>query len=485
MTLAHFLDLLRQAPLVPSVQADPGTPLDDTPTLLRQAQSCLEAGARVLRLGGQANIETIKAETGAIVIGLIKRRTAESQVYITPTMEEVELLIASGCEAIGLDCTLRPRPEGARLGDLIRRIHEAGRLVVADCDTLETMAAAADLGADILSSTLSGYTEDSFLGDGSPDLDLVRRAADRFDRPVMAEGRYAEPWQAQAALRAGAVGVVIGAAITDAGRLATRFARALAPSKGPVGAVDLGGTWLRFARFSADWRIESLERIQTPASSAARLEWIRAQIRVAGVERLGVASGGTIDPSSGRVVEARPLIPDHVDTVFDASTLGVPCLALNDGLATAWGHACLPDLAGRRVLTLAIGTGVGAGLVDRHAIWPWREGAYPHLNDLLLPGGRTLEESLGGASGGVDQPGAMEASLAAIQAADSLYLPDAIVISGAVGLELWNRAQSELESALPEAGGLSRLMVSPFSEHSGLFGAAALALWPPNGLALR
>ena len=51
--------------------------------------------------------------------------------------------------------------------------------------------------------------------------------AARLDCPVLAEGRYATPAAARAALEAGAWAVVVGTAISDPLALTRRFAAAL------------------------------------------------------------------------------------------------------------------------------------------------------------------------------------------------------------------------------------------------------------------
>ena len=46
------------------------------------------------------------------VIGIIKKDYDDSDVYITPTMDEVDALVEVGCEIIAVDATNRLRPNG-------------------------------------------------------------------------------------------------------------------------------------------------------------------------------------------------------------------------------------------------------------------------------------------------------------------------------------------------------------------------------------
>jgi putative N-acetylmannosamine-6-phosphate epimerase len=467
MTREQLIHLLQEAPLVASVQADAGTPLADPESILRLARASAAEGVRMLRLEGVENIRRVRAELPLPCIGLIKRRYPNSDIIITPTVSEVEELLATPAEIIAIDATLRPRPGGEAFPELVRQVQAGGRLVLADCDSIESMHAAAAAGADAVSTTLSGYTGGATPPD--PDLELVRQASQEATVPVIAEGRFAEAWQAQAALRAGAAGVVIGGALNDPIKQTRRFRTALQLPPLRVGAFDIGGTWLRFGVFDQAWRLLEQERIPLPAEREARLDWMAAQAERARPDRIAISSGGTIDPSTSEVVEAKAIIPGHEGTVFSAR-LG-PCLALNDGLATAWGHGCLPGFAGLRVATLALGTGVGFGVVDRMRLLCGPRGEYPRLNDINFSETLTIEEALGGAVLGdeerADWDQARRAATAAIKVVDRLFLPDRIVICGGVGLS------GRLTT--PDA----RVVPSPFGADAGLYGAAALALFPP------
>lgn len=294
MTPEALRRLLPDAPLIASVQASEGAAVDDPETLARMARDSVAQGVRLLRLQGVENIRAVReAVPGVPTIGLIKQRYEGSEVYITPTGAEVALLLKLGCEIIALDATDRPRPGGEGLMDLVRQIREGGALVMADCDSPDSLAYAARVAkVDLISTTLAGYTSGRVAGDG-PDLDLVREAADvrtrdphtkgsNSDVMIVAEGRYSQRWQVEAALQAGADAVVVGGALNDP----TKQTRALTPRRVPVDAVagfDLGGTWLRFGRYVAGEIIS--ERIPTPSTREARLDWMREQIAVHRLKR--------------------------------------------------------------------------------------------------------------------------------------------------------------------------------------------------------
>ncbi len=470
MTLSDLRRSLQECPLVASVQGSPGSPVEHPDTLLSLARASLDQGVRILRLEGPANVRHLRDATGVPCMGLFKRWYDGFDVYVTPTMREVEALLETGCEMVALDCTVRPRPEGAKLPDLIAAIRAAGRLVMADCDDAESVRYAMDSGADFVSMTLAGYTASRPMTVG-PDLDVLREAIRATDAPVLAEGRYQTPAQAQAALRIGASGVVIGGALNDPVKQTRWFMKAMSPAKGPVGAVDLGGTWLRFGVFDADAALVSESRVATPETRAERLDWIRAEIRNSGVARVGVSSGGEVDTATGEVVASKPWIDEHLGTVFSEATLGVPAVAANDGVASAWAHACLPEFAGRRVATVALGTGVGFGIVDAHRPLIGPNGKQPRVNDLRTASGQTFEEVLGGLWLGVtpderQRTGFIEGAGGLAETIELAFHPDVVVACGGLLNAPWFQ---------PETLGWHR---SPFGSQAGLHGAAAMALHP-------
>lgn len=475
MTIADLLRTLRTSPLVVSVQASPGSPLATTEAIVglaRASQSALGLPNPLFRLEGVDQIRAVRAATSCAAIGLIKREYDDSEVYITPTLAEVQALIETGCEVIALDATRRKRPAGCSLRELVAEIHAAGKLAMGDLDDVSALPGAIEAGCDLIGTTLAGYTKARVQTPG-PDLELLREFVKLSPVPVIAEGRYSTPSQAQLALRVGADGVVVGGAINDPVKQTRAFATAMGSTQPRIGAVDIGGTWLRFAVFE-DGELRSSERIPLPSSRDEREDWIREQIEIHQVTRLGISTGGTVDPKTGVVWEAKPIIPEHEGCRLSSAEFGVPTLTLNDGLATAWGHACHPDFAGKRVATLALGTGVGAGFVANHRLEMGAGGGYPRLNDLSPMTGKTFEDLLGGAALTPNPTESQmdEARLAATRAVrvlQALWMPDVIVLTGGVGLQPW-LGLDELPSVVR----------SPYGSDAGLWGAAWLAWSPPN-----
>jgi N-acylglucosamine-6-phosphate 2-epimerase len=167
------------------------------------------------------------------VIGLRKRDVPGSPVYIVPELRDAEEVVEAGADVLAVDATLRGRPGGVGMVEFLGQVRTAFPDVplMADVDGERAGIAARGAGADVVATTLSGYT-----GDGSPtaspDLDLVAALAHHLDCPVIAEGRYGSPDDVSAAFAAGAYAVVVGTAITDALALTRRFVAA-APGVGP------------------------------------------------------------------------------------------------------------------------------------------------------------------------------------------------------------------------------------------------------------
>lgn len=219
---AHLLERLRGG-LVVSCQAYPGEPMRDPGTMARVALAVAAGGAAGIRAQGLADLRAIRAVLGLPLIGLWK--DGAGPVVITPTIAHAVAVAGAGADVVAVDATGRPRPDGSSLGELVRAVHQAGALVMADVSTRDEGLAAADAGADLVGTTLSGYTEP--VAPGGPDLDLVERLAPRLAVPVLAEGRIRTPAEAAEALRRGAYAVVVGTAITHPTTLTERFASAL------------------------------------------------------------------------------------------------------------------------------------------------------------------------------------------------------------------------------------------------------------------
>ena len=133
--------------------------------------------------------------------------------------------MAAGADYIALDVTHRLRP--VSLESLFRAIHAQGKKVFADCATLKDATRADALGADVVSTTMAGYTpETETQKTNEPDFALLEQIRQNLKIPVVAEGRFWTPEQVTKAFALGANGVVVGTAITNPRDITKRFVAA-------------------------------------------------------------------------------------------------------------------------------------------------------------------------------------------------------------------------------------------------------------------
>lgn len=201
--------------LIVSCQADPGDPLYGVSHMVAMARAAQVGGAVGIRANYPRDVQGIKEAIPLPLIGIYKQHYPGSDVYITPTLAEVRAIAAAGADILAVQLTHQARPEGLSNAEFVAAIRQEfpGLPIMADISTLEEGLAAAGLGVDLVSTTMSGYTLYSPQMK-VPDIELVRELSDRLTIPVVAEGRYSTPEECRRALEAGAHAVVVGTAIT-------------------------------------------------------------------------------------------------------------------------------------------------------------------------------------------------------------------------------------------------------------------------------
>lgn len=213
--------------VVVSCQAMPSEPLYLEKCMAAMMKSVVKGGAGGLRVAGTRDVKNAKHLFDVPVIGLTKPdvipQNWQEIVYITPTVKDVLELINAGADIVAFDGTSRPRPDGDTLEGLIKYVRINKRISMADISTVEEGVNAAKLGADILSTTLSGYTQFSQNKPDGPDFELLEQLVKETDKPVVLEGRIWEPYEVDKAFELGAHCVVIGSAITRPQLITKRF----------------------------------------------------------------------------------------------------------------------------------------------------------------------------------------------------------------------------------------------------------------------
>lgn len=208
------LERLRHG-LIVSCQALEDEPLHGARIMARMALAASMGGAAGIRCNGIEDIRAIRQTISLPTIGIIKKKYADSPVYITPSMEEVALLVASGTDIIAVDATDRVHPGGKTGWEFVEEIKNQypDILLMADISNKDEAVLADQAGADIISTTLSGYTGNIPVP-SEPDFELIRLLAGKIKGKLFAEGRLTTPEKAVKALALGAYAVVVGGAIT-------------------------------------------------------------------------------------------------------------------------------------------------------------------------------------------------------------------------------------------------------------------------------
>jgi len=210
--------------LVVSCQALDSEPLHSSFIMGRMAKAAVEGGAVGIRVNGPDDIAEIKKTTNVPIIGLWKQEYDDSEIYITPTMTEIDALAEAGVDIIATDATDRIRPDGITLDSFFKdvRAKYPDMLFMADCSTYEEGVRAEQLGFDIVSTTLAGYTKET-AGRELPDFDMLKKLVDSLSIPVICEGGIWEVAQLQKAFELGCHCAVIGSAITRPQLITKRF----------------------------------------------------------------------------------------------------------------------------------------------------------------------------------------------------------------------------------------------------------------------
>lgn len=225
MSKQELFDLLKGNVIV-SCQALPGEPLyvEDKSIMYLMARAAKAAGSPAIRTSSIRDVKDIKEETKLPVIGLIKKNYEGSEVYITPTMKEVDDLVKAEADIVALDCTFSKRVNDEPINIFIKNIKEKypNIVLMADISTYEEGINAYKCGVDIIGTTMNGYTNQSIEANIN-NLELVSRLAKEVPIPVIAEGKIHYPYQVKEMLDAGAFAVVVGGAITRPLEIAKRF----------------------------------------------------------------------------------------------------------------------------------------------------------------------------------------------------------------------------------------------------------------------
>lgn len=210
--------------VIVSCQALPEEPLHSSFIMGRMALAAYLGGAKGIRANSVADIREIKKTVDLPIIGIIKRVYGDNEVFITPTMKEIDELLEEGVDIIALDATSRVRPDRTTISQffpVLRKMYPR-QLFMADCSTFEEAKEASEMGFDFVGTTLSGYT--SYTKERQlPDLELIREIKEKIKTPLIAEGGISTPEELKAVMDSGVFSAVVGSAITRPMEITKKF----------------------------------------------------------------------------------------------------------------------------------------------------------------------------------------------------------------------------------------------------------------------
>lgn len=216
--------------LIVSCQALPEEPLHSSFIMGRMALAAKQGGASGIRANTKEDIAEIRKNVDLPVIGIVKQDYDDSEVYITPTMKEIDELMEVRPEIIALDATISLRPGGVTLDEFYHQIRAKypDQPLMADCSTVEEALHADELGFDFIGTTMVGYTNQS-KGDRieADDFAIIRSILAKAAHPVIAEGNINTPEKARRVIELGCFSVVVGSIITRPQLITKSFAEAL------------------------------------------------------------------------------------------------------------------------------------------------------------------------------------------------------------------------------------------------------------------
>jgi len=385
--------------LIVSCQASASDVLYGPQAMANMAKAAELGGAVGIRANGAADISAIRQAVSLPILGIYKQDLPGLGIRITPSLEAAREIVEAGATLIALDATKRGPLEG-RLpaAELIRQVKDTLHVpVMADIATLEEGIAAAEAGADIVASTLSGYTAYT-VKTRTPDFELVRQLVKAVRVPVIAEGRIATPDDARRIFELGGFAVVIGSMVTRPRWITEQYVATLnaykESRKGYVVALDIGGTKIASGVIDPAAQIAYHDEVPTQAQEggAAILKRVgdaveRAIKAYPDVKAIGISTGGNVD-ASGTIIYSVGFMPGWAGTPLGesiAQRFGLPTVVENDGHAATLGEAL--HGAGRgyhTVLGLTVGTGVGGGLVVDGKVYAGSRGTAMMLGHIAL-----------------------------------------------------------------------------------------------------
>lgn len=224
MTIDHIIKKIYKG-LIVSCQYEEHAPGYHKDSVKSLVEAAIWGGAKGLRINGIKNIEDTRKITNLPIIGLKKVYSDDTDVFMTPTITDVEEVIDAKADIVAIDGTNRiinGKPANHIIKEI--RIKYPNAIILADVrdevDAIESLK----LGANFVAPTFYRFKEDAKSTD-LPDWNMFAKMCKECKSlgHVLMEGKI---WTVDDAIRAlhyGAHAVIVGSAITRPHIITQRF----------------------------------------------------------------------------------------------------------------------------------------------------------------------------------------------------------------------------------------------------------------------
>lgn len=201
--------------LIVSCQAENDSPFNSPEDVAKFAIAAIQGGAVGIRSAGIEKTKKILESVNVPVIGLTKSHFENGLVCITRELSDVESLLHIGTKIIAIDGTFRIKNKLSGPDFISEVKSKFDCIVMADIAREEEAIECQQAGADCISTTLNGYTPETFDEKSKGcNIDLLKSLTSKLNVPVFAEGRFNSKDEAARAIKSKAWAVVVGTAIT-------------------------------------------------------------------------------------------------------------------------------------------------------------------------------------------------------------------------------------------------------------------------------
>lgn len=133
-------------------------------------------------------------------------------------------------------------------------------------------------------------------------------------------------------------------------------------------AVDIGGTFVKYAKIDKSGNILEGNKIETPNNLKELKSLLKKLIENMGtqIKGVGISCPGQVDVKSGIVYKggALPFLHEFAIVKFIEDSFNIPCSVINDGKAAALSELWLGNLKDtNNGAAIVLGTGVGGGII--------------------------------------------------------------------------------------------------------------------------